>query len=199
MWEDNFATCRVVRVTKIKGSSSDLLAPCLQVLLITIKYSAISDLHNFHFPVARALGFSVFTEQNTIGASLTLGDVILSHWSGGHRINDLHFSGRYQCLPIRCSGRLISLQNEHPIYSVDCEVIGARWISNDLEGNYSYLIRTLTQNSGQIWTIVVRVPIKIPTQHLLNRNLDVTPRPMSSVLTFIQQEMVWNFRIRGMP
>jgi hypothetical protein len=30
-------------------------------------------------------------------------------------MNDLQFVGRYQCLPIRCSGRLISLQNEHPI------------------------------------------------------------------------------------
>jgi hypothetical protein len=26
----------------------------------------------------------------------------------------LQFAGRYQCLPIRCSGRLISLQNERP-------------------------------------------------------------------------------------
>jgi hypothetical protein len=37
-------TCRVVRVTKITGSSSDdwiLLAPWLRVLLITLKYSAI--------------------------------------------------------------------------------------------------------------------------------------------------------------
>jgi hypothetical protein len=27
-------------------------------------------------------------------------------------MNDLQFAGRYECLPIRCSGRLISLQNE---------------------------------------------------------------------------------------
>jgi hypothetical protein len=32
-------------------------------------------------------------------------------------MNDLQFAGRYQCLPITCSGRLISLQNEHPIYA----------------------------------------------------------------------------------
>jgi hypothetical protein len=32
-------------------------------------------------------------------------------------MNDLQFAGTYQCLPIRCSGRLISLQNEHPIFS----------------------------------------------------------------------------------
>jgi hypothetical protein len=32
-------------------------------------------------------------------------------------MNDLQFAGRYQCLPIRCSERLTSLQNEHPIYS----------------------------------------------------------------------------------
>jgi hypothetical protein len=30
-------------------------------------------------------------------------------------MNDLQLAGRYQCLPIRCSGRLISLQNEHSI------------------------------------------------------------------------------------
>jgi hypothetical protein len=32
-------------------------------LLITLKYSAIADLHNFHFTVAQALGFSVFTSR----------------------------------------------------------------------------------------------------------------------------------------
>jgi hypothetical protein len=32
-------------------------------------------------------------------------------------MNDLQFAGRYQCLSIRCSGRLISLQNEHPKFS----------------------------------------------------------------------------------
>jgi hypothetical protein len=30
-------------------------------------------------------------------------------------MNDLQFAGRYQCLPVRCSGRVISLQNEHSI------------------------------------------------------------------------------------
>jgi hypothetical protein len=30
-------------------------------------------------------------------------------------MNGLQFAGRYQCLPIRCSGRLISLHNEHSI------------------------------------------------------------------------------------
>jgi hypothetical protein len=41
----------------------DLLAPWLQVLLITLKYSAIADLHTFQFTVAQALGFSVFTSR----------------------------------------------------------------------------------------------------------------------------------------
>jgi hypothetical protein len=36
-------------------------------------------------------------------------------------MNDLQFSGRYRCLPIRCSGRLISLHNEHYIYWVALE------------------------------------------------------------------------------
>jgi hypothetical protein len=31
-------------------------------------------------------------------------------------MNDLQFAGRFQCLPIRCSGRLMSLQNEHSIH-----------------------------------------------------------------------------------
>jgi hypothetical protein len=35
----------------------DLLAPWLQVLLITIKYSAIADLLTFQSTVARALRF----------------------------------------------------------------------------------------------------------------------------------------------
>jgi hypothetical protein len=33
-------------------------------------------------------------------------------------MNDLQFAGRYQCLPIRCSGRLISMQNEHSLGGV---------------------------------------------------------------------------------
>jgi hypothetical protein len=37
----------------------NLLAPWLQIILITIKYSAIADLHNFQFTVAHALGFLV--------------------------------------------------------------------------------------------------------------------------------------------
>jgi hypothetical protein len=39
------------------------ISTSLQDLLITIKYSAIVNLHNFHFTVARALGFSVFTRR----------------------------------------------------------------------------------------------------------------------------------------
>jgi hypothetical protein len=30
-------------------------------------------------------------------------------------MNDLRFAGRYQCLPIGCFGRLISVQNEHSV------------------------------------------------------------------------------------
>jgi hypothetical protein len=30
-------------------------------------------------------------------------------------MNALQFAGRCECLPIRCPGRLISLENEHPI------------------------------------------------------------------------------------
>jgi hypothetical protein len=41
----------------------DLLAPCLQILLITLKYSAIADLHAFQFTVAHALEFSVSTSR----------------------------------------------------------------------------------------------------------------------------------------
>jgi hypothetical protein len=55
------------------------------------------------------------TEQSTIEAYITLDGITWTHCSGDHRINDLQFAGRYQCLPI-CSGSLIRLQNEHPIY-----------------------------------------------------------------------------------
>jgi hypothetical protein len=34
-------------------------------------------------------------------------------------MNDLQFAWRYQCLPIRCSGRLISLRNEHSLKGED--------------------------------------------------------------------------------
>jgi hypothetical protein len=39
----------------------DLLAPLVQVLLMTLKYSAIAGLHIFQFAVAHALWFPVFT------------------------------------------------------------------------------------------------------------------------------------------
>jgi hypothetical protein len=54
-------TCRVVCVTELTVGWSDLLAPGLQVLLITLKYRAIADLHTSQFPVAHALGFFVFS------------------------------------------------------------------------------------------------------------------------------------------
>jgi hypothetical protein len=41
----------------------DLLAPWLQVLLITLKYSTIADLHTVQFTAAHALGFSNFTNR----------------------------------------------------------------------------------------------------------------------------------------
>jgi hypothetical protein len=41
----------------------DLLAPRLQVLLITLNYNGIAQLHNLAFTVAHALGFSVSTSR----------------------------------------------------------------------------------------------------------------------------------------
>jgi hypothetical protein len=52
-------------------------------------------------------------EQSTIEASITLDVVKLTHWSDDRRMNDLQFAARYQCLPIRRSGRVITLHNEH--------------------------------------------------------------------------------------
>jgi hypothetical protein len=60
------------------------------------------------------------TEQSTIEISITLSGVTLTDCSGDHRMNDLQFAGRYKCLPIRCSGRLISLRNEHPVWMNEC-------------------------------------------------------------------------------
>jgi hypothetical protein len=40
-------------------------------------------------------------------------------------MNELQFAEGYQCLPIRCSGRLISLHNEHSI----CEDLNYRLYS----------------------------------------------------------------------
>jgi hypothetical protein len=55
------------------------------------------------------------TEQSTTEACITLDGVTPTHWSGDNWMIDLQFDGRWQCLPIICSRRLISLQNEHPI------------------------------------------------------------------------------------
>jgi hypothetical protein len=47
-------------------------------------------------------------------------------WPTDQVINDLRSSGRYQCLPIRCSGRLINPHNEHSIYRVIQEELPPR-------------------------------------------------------------------------
>jgi hypothetical protein len=63
----------------------DLLPPWLQILLITLKYSAIADLHTFQFTVAHALGFSIFTDRllatdlNTETSISNLSEVFLSY------------------------------------------------------------------------------------------------------------------------
>jgi hypothetical protein len=41
----------------------DLLAPFVYILLFTLKYSAIADLHNFQFTIAQTLGLSVFNSR----------------------------------------------------------------------------------------------------------------------------------------
>jgi hypothetical protein len=45
-------------------------------------------------------------------------------------MNDLQFDGRYQCLPIRCSGRLISLHNEHSIYVTEQSEEAATFVNS---------------------------------------------------------------------
>jgi hypothetical protein len=42
-------------------------------------------------------------------------------------MNVLQFAGRYQCLPIRSSGRLISLHNEHSIRRDSKVLSGFAW------------------------------------------------------------------------
>jgi hypothetical protein len=88
-------------------------------------------------------------------------------------MNDLQFVGRYQCLPIRCSGRLISLQNEHPIVFRFCNATKSVTL---LKYNKTYLIHLKCSSnicrchklctfvvaaaySGLIWAII--------RQHLL--------------------------------
>jgi hypothetical protein len=97
---ENIVTCRVELVTEITGSSSDdriYVAPWLQVLLNTQKYSAIADLHTYQFPVAHTLGFPVFTSRllatdcNTETNTSNLYDVFLlfniqSLWNLGTKI-----------------------------------------------------------------------------------------------------------------
>jgi hypothetical protein len=57
----------------------DLLAPWLQVFLITLKYSAIADLHTFQFTVAQALGFSVFASR-LLATDLNAEVIISNHY-----------------------------------------------------------------------------------------------------------------------
>jgi hypothetical protein len=59
----------------------------LQILLITLKYSAIADLHNFQFTVSHALGLFVFTSHllatdlNTETSISTHYEVIISTYA----------------------------------------------------------------------------------------------------------------------
>jgi hypothetical protein len=60
-------------------------------------------------------------------------------------MKDLQFSGRYQCLPIRCSGRLISLHNEHSIEVV----IYNRFLTEELKGGENMLFEL----TAEIWVV----------------------------------------------
>jgi hypothetical protein len=58
--------CRVVHVTNITGPSPDDWIYWhfrLQPLLITLKYSATTDLHTLQTTVAHALGFFIYTSR----------------------------------------------------------------------------------------------------------------------------------------
>jgi hypothetical protein len=78
----------------------DLLAPCLQVLLIALKYSAIADLQNFQFTFAHALGFSVSisrllaTDLNTGTSTSSHYEVLLFHLQSLWNFGTKHSSGR---------------------------------------------------------------------------------------------------------
>jgi hypothetical protein len=93
------------------------------------------------------------TEQSTIEASITLDGVtltdLLMKWS---RNNYLQFAGRYQCLPIRCSGRQKTAQWTLYIIcagnTTDCHSQWPRGLRNKL----SSLARTLGS-----W---IRIPLK---------------------------------------
>jgi hypothetical protein len=62
-------------------------------------------------------------------------------------MNDLQFAGRRQCLPIRCSGRLISLQNEHPI-DEGTENISENWDTHKTD-SVSSIGKGGHENNGQ--------------------------------------------------
>jgi hypothetical protein len=86
----------------------DLLVRWLQVLLITLKYSAIAVLHTSQFTVAYALGFFVFTSRllamdlNTETSTSNHCEVFLpflvqSHWNIGTQLKtpQLQADSRY--------------------------------------------------------------------------------------------------------
>jgi hypothetical protein len=69
-------------------------------------------------------------------------------------MNDLHFVRRYQCLPIRCSGRLISLQNEYPIDTIKTNtqpsINAIKEISLEINTEKTkYILLSRHQNAGQ--------------------------------------------------
>jgi hypothetical protein len=53
----------------------------LQPLLITLKYSAIADVHNLQFAVTHALEFSVFTSR-FLATDLNTDTVTSNHYEG---------------------------------------------------------------------------------------------------------------------
>jgi hypothetical protein len=59
----------------------DLLSLLLQPLLITLKYGAITDLHNLQFAVAHALGFSVSTSR-LLATDLNTDTITSNHYEG---------------------------------------------------------------------------------------------------------------------
>jgi hypothetical protein len=75
-------------------------------------------------------------------------------------MNGLQLAGRYQCLPIRCSGRLLSLRAMNTLYNPDVIIGTESWLRQEVSNaevfrdDYTTFMRDRNTRGGGVFICV---------------------------------------------
>jgi hypothetical protein len=109
-------------------------------------------------------------------------------------MTDLQFAGRYPCLPIRCFGRLRSLQNKHPLkqfmYFICSGYICYEAVlsSSSLSCDRSIASSKLSFPKSAILSFLLQLPVSSCFRKVIHSCLRLLPRLLVSI---IFPSMMW--------